>query len=95
MNPTYLFPHARLLIFAKAPVPGRVKTRLAGRWGCAARRELYKNLLRRTLGSLTPPGCVPVELWCAPDARHGFFVACRRDYAVRLRRQCAAIWAGG
>jgi hypothetical protein len=31
-----------------------------------------------------------VELWCAPDSRHGFFAACRRDYGVRLRIQQGA-----
>ena len=89
MNPTYLFPHARLLIFAKAPVPGRVKTRLAGQLGTRGAAQLYKQLLRRTLIIAAAARLCPIDLWCAPDARHGFFVACRRDYQVRLRRQCA------
>ena len=89
MNPSYLFPHARLLIFAKAPVPGRVKTRLAQQLGMRGAARLYKHLLWRTLRIANAARLCPVELWCAPDARHGFFVACRRDYAVRLRRQCA------
>ncbi|NJM12512.1 MAG: glycosyltransferase [Synechococcaceae cyanobacterium SM1_2_3] len=89
MNSTYLFPHARLLIFAKAPVPGRVKTRLSGQLGTRGAAQLYTKLLRRTLIIADAARLCPVELWCAPDARHGFFVACRRDYQVRLRRQCA------
>lgn len=88
MNPTYLFPHARLLIFAKAPVPGRVKTRLAQQLGMCGAARLYKHLLWRTLRIANAARLCPVELWCAPDARHGFFIACRRDYSVRLRRQC-------
>lgn len=84
---TWEFPDARLLIFAKAPVPGRVKTRLAGRLGARGAAELYKRLLRRTLGIARAARLCPVELWCAPDARHGFFADCRRDYGVRLRRQ--------
>lgn len=83
----YAFPAARLLIFAKAPVPGQVKTRLAGRLGPRGAAELYKKLLRRTLAIATTARLCPLELWGAPDARHGFFSACRRDYAVRLRRQ--------
>ena len=83
----YPFPHARLLIFAKAPVPGQVKTRLAGRWGPRGAAELYKKLLRRTLAIANAARLCPIELWAAPDARHGFFVACRRDYGLRLRRQ--------
>ncbi|MDS4019448.1 MAG: TIGR04282 family arsenosugar biosynthesis glycosyltransferase [Candidatus Competibacter sp.] len=84
---TWEFPDARLLIFAKAPVPGRVKTRLAGQLGAHGAAELYKRLLRRTLGIARAARLCPVELWCAPDARHGFFADCRRDYGVRLRRQ--------
>ena len=86
-NDRYAFPSARLLIFAKAPVPGQVKTRLAGRLGPRGAAELYKKLLRRTLAMAAAARLCPLELWGAPDARHGFFIACQRDYGVRLRRQ--------
>ena len=75
------------MIFAKAPVPGQVKTRLAGRLGARGAAELYKRLVRRTLTIARAARLCPVELWCAPDARHGFFADCRRNYGVRLRRQ--------
>ena len=83
------FPDARLLIFAKAPVPGRVKTRLAGRLGTRGAAALYQKLLRRTVRIAYNARLCPIELWCAPDARHGFFAACRQEYGVTLRRQCA------
>ncbi|MEI2783936.1 MAG: TIGR04282 family arsenosugar biosynthesis glycosyltransferase [Candidatus Competibacter sp.] len=89
MNGDVVFPDARLLIFAKAPVPGRVKTRLAGRLGAGGAAALYRRLLRQTLAMACSSRLCPVELWCAPDARHGFFAACRREYGVRLRRQGA------
>jgi len=89
VNDDFAFPDARLLIFAKAPVPGRVKTRLAGRLGARGAARCYRQLLRRTLALARAARLCPVELWCAPDARHGFFAACRREYGVRLRRQCA------
>lgn len=81
-------PAGRILVFARAPVPGRCKTRLVpalGRTGAAA---LHRRLVRRTLAAAAASGH-PVELWCAPDAAHGFFAACRRDHGVRLRRQPA------
>lgn len=87
VNNGYLFPKARLLIFAKAPVPGRVKTRLAGCLGTRGAARLYQSLLQRTLALACAAQLCPIELWCAPDARHGFFTACRRDYGVPLRRQ--------
>jgi len=89
MSDVYAFPDARLLIFAKAPTPGRVKTRLAGRLGARRAADLYKKLLRGALAMTASARLCPVELWCAPEVRHGFFAACRREYGIRLRRQCA------
>lgn len=90
MNTRYEFPNTRLLIFAKAPVPGKVKTRLAGRLGARGAAELYKKLLHRTLTITTSARLCPVELWCAPTTQHGFFSTCRRKYGVQLRLQ----WGG-
>ena len=81
------FPQARLLVFAKAPVPGRVKTRLAGRYGRRGAALLYRLMLRRNLNLLHQAKLCPIQLWCAPDSRHGFFATCRRDYRVELRLQ--------
>ncbi len=81
------FPQARLLVFAKAPVPGRVKTRLARRYGKLGAATLYQQLLHRNLKLLHRAKLCPIQLWCAPNARHGFFVTCRRNYKVDLRIQ--------
>jgi hypothetical protein len=89
VSETRIFPAARLLVFAKAPIPGQVKTRLAGQLGARGAAMLYRQLLRRTLRIARAARLCPVELWCAPDTRHGFFVACRREHAVRLRPQGA------
>jgi len=77
---------ARILIFARAPVPGRCKTRLIPALGRHGAARLHRQLVRRTLAAARASQ-LPVELWCAPDASHGFFAACRRDFGVRLRRQ--------
>lgn len=77
---------ARILVFARAPVPGRCKTRLVPALGRHGAARLHRQLVRRTLAAARASK-LPVELWCAPDPSHGFFAACRRDYGVRLRRQ--------
>ncbi len=84
------FPQARLLIFAKAPVPGQVKTRLAGKLGQRGAARLYRWLLRRTLATATGASLCSVQLWCTPNSRHGFFGTCQRDYGVTLHRQQGA-----
>ncbi len=79
-----------LLVFAKAPLPARVKTRLAAELGAARAALLHRLLLRHTLEELCGGiRSVPlaVELWCAPHIRHPFFRECRRRYALALHRQ--------
>ena len=75
----------RILVFARAPVPGRCKTRLIPALGARGAAALHRRLVRKTLQSACAAG--DVELWCAPDTGHGFFAACRREFGVRLRRQ--------
>ena len=84
------FPQARLLVFAKAPVPGKVKTRLISKLGARGAASLYKALLQRTLRMATAAHVCPVQLWCVPHPRQAFFIACRRDYRVELHRQRGA-----
>ena len=56
-----------IAIFAKAPVAGRVKTRLAADLGDRAALGIYRQLLARTVARLTRPGW-RTELWVTPDA---------------------------
>jgi len=81
------FPEARLLVFAKAPVPGQVKTRLAGKYGIRGAAKLYQAMLCRTLAMATAADLCPAQLWCAPNTKHRFFASCRRDYGVTLKTQ--------
>ena len=51
-----------IIVFARAPVPGRAKTRLIprlGEWGAA---RLHARLVRRALQTAAAAGCGPVEL---------------------------------
>lgn len=83
------YPHARLLVFSKAPVPGQVKTRLIPLLGAAGAAALYAGMLERTLEKALAAGTCPVELWCAPDTRHAAFARARLQHAVHLRPQPA------
>lgn len=78
---------ARIVVFAKAPVPGTVKTRLAGRFGDAGAASIHVELVERTLAVATSAGAALVELCCAPDPSHGFFAACARRFGVMLEGQ--------
>jgi rSAM/selenodomain-associated transferase 1 len=77
---------SKILVFARAPVAGRCKTRLISRYGARGAARLHRLLTLRTLRALRG---ADVELWCEPDSRHAFFLACRREFGVALRRQPA------
>jgi rSAM/selenodomain-associated transferase 1 len=76
-----------VLVFAKAPVTGQVKSRLAAVLGAAGAAELHRRLARRTLRTAVEAGIGPVTLYCAPDAHHGFFADCAAEFGVMLAPQ--------
>lgn len=78
---------ARVAVFAKAPVPGEVKTRLIPLLGAADAAELHATLVRRTLATARNAGIGQVSLWCMPDAAHPFFTACAAQYGATLHAQ--------
>lgn len=57
----------RILIFAKAPTPGRVKTRLIPALGATGAARLARAMLSRTLAAAIESGVGPVELCADPD----------------------------
>ncbi len=76
-----------LLIFAKAPIPGQVKTRLVPSMGAMAAASLHEKLVLHSLRTVTQAGLGPVELWCAPSTEHPFFKLCAEKFPLELHRQ--------
>ena len=81
---------ARVAVFAKAPVAGDVKTRLAALLGPDGAAGLHAGLVRHALATAVASGVGPVELWCAPDERHPFFARCAAEFHATLRMQRGA-----
>jgi len=77
----------RIAVFAKAPVPGEVKTRLAALLGPEGAAGLQSGLVRHALSAAMHSRVGPVELWCSPDETHPFFERCAREFGVTLERQ--------
>lgn len=80
-------PETALLVFARAPEPGRAKTRLIPLLGEAGAARLHERMLRRTLRTARRSGIGPVHLYCAPDCNAAFF----RPFAARLRLHDQAV----
>ena len=77
----------QVAVFAKAPVPGEVKTRLVPLLGAQDAAELHATLVRLAIGTAIQSGIGPVSLWCMPNTGHPFFSACAEQFGVALYEQ--------
>jgi hypothetical protein len=88
--PGLRFPEARILIFAKAPVPGACKTRLIPALGREGAARLAGELLRATVEQVGQARLAKIELWCAPDTGHPLFSQLAERFALPLQTQRGA-----
>lgn len=93
-----------VLLFLKAPVPGRVKTRLARELGDEAACGIYCQMVERQLASL--PTAWPVEIHFAPasarvdfaawlGSSYDYHVQADGDLGIRLRNATEAAFERG
>ena len=76
-----------LIIFAKAPVAGKVKTRLIPDYTAAEANLIHQQLLEHTVSSLSRVPGIMVELHCTPDKNHDFFQYLQTQYNIALLNQ--------
>lgn len=81
---------AIVIIFAKAPEPGSVKSRLHSMLDPEERARLQAAMILDTLHLSDPLPCRRV-LACSPGVDHPFFVRCRRERSLDLIRQEGAL----
>ena len=77
----------QLIVFAKAPVPGLAKTRLAPALGADGAAALAECLLRHALLQATEADVGPVELCAAPDTTHPALRAAAAAFGADLTAQ--------
>lgn len=80
----------RIAVFAKAPVPGAVKTRLVPLLGAEGAARLHASLVRHALATAREARPAALQLWCAPDASHPFFAECADRFSCELHVQQGA-----
>ena len=76
-----------VIIFTRAPVPGRVNRRLIPALGEAVAAELYLELLRNTVATAVASACGTVQLHCTPDTGHTELQSLAREFNVTLLAQ--------
>ncbi|MBC8007969.1 MAG: TIGR04282 family arsenosugar biosynthesis glycosyltransferase [Prolixibacteraceae bacterium] len=77
-----------ILIFARAPVPGDVKTRLIPLLGAHGAASLHRRLTEHALAVAHESGIGPVELWCTPSIDDAFFQRSHERFKAELHLQC-------
>ena len=76
--------------FARAPEPGRVKTRMLPQLSPLEASALHEELVRWTCETLLDSTLGAVELWVAGDPAHALFRECAALGQLTLRRQAGA-----
>ena len=77
----------RLCIFARAPVLGQVKTRLAETLGEQGALEVHERLVSDTLDRLADIPGIQCELWVTGDTDHPVIGHWRTGWSLTLRKQ--------
>ena len=76
-----------VLVFAKAPIPGAVKTRLAPCLGAEEAARLYRRVAQQCIETAIAAGMGPVEIYCTPDPTHPWFASLAARFGLRLAPQ--------
>jgi len=76
-----------ILVFAKAPVAGKVNTRLIPDIGESAATQLQADFIHQRLQMLSSADLCDVFLMCAHDINHEYFKRCKQRYPVTLVEQ--------
>lgn len=76
-----------ILVFAKAPIPGQVKTRLIPALGEAGAAHLHAKLLQHTLDTLCSLDSVDVQLYGLSPAGDDYLPTRAERYGIPLKAQ--------
>ena len=76
-----------ILVFARAPIAGAVKTRLIPLLGAADAAALQERLITHALAVARAATPDRLELWCAPDTTHPFLQTAAQTRGATLHAQ--------
>ncbi len=75
------------MVFARAPIPGKCKTRLIPALGEDGAARLHASLVDQTLVRIRTLDNVNITLWCTPSTEDAFLQACAQRYGIALKAQ--------
>ena len=78
---------ASILVFARVPQPGRVKTRLIPALGAAGAARLYCAMARHCIATAANALPGAVQLWCTPTCVDAFLATAQSTWNLTLHLQ--------
>ncbi|MBL4820630.1 MAG: TIGR04282 family arsenosugar biosynthesis glycosyltransferase [Gammaproteobacteria bacterium] len=82
----YIFPEVRILVFAKAPLEGQVKTRLVPELGTSRALDLHCAMVAYQIRRVIEGNIAPMELWVSSNPSHAFFQSlCEKAHIYEQR----------
>lgn len=79
--------NSKLIVFAKAPVPGAVKTRLQPTVSAEDAAKLQAFFIQQTLSMVAEMQEVDVDLCCFPEVTHPVFLQSTQQYGIAIKQQ--------
>ena len=76
-----------MILFAKAPIAGAVKTRMCPPLTAGEAAELHCRLIRHTLNTASRAALGPIELHGTAALAHPFFRQCSDEFDIELKLQ--------
>ncbi|MGB0955928.1 MAG: TIGR04282 family arsenosugar biosynthesis glycosyltransferase [Panacagrimonas sp.] len=80
-------PQESILVFARAPVPGRCKTRLIRRLGARRAARIQAALCWKTLRTASACARAQTRLIATPLTRHPYFARCTKQFEIACQAQ--------
>ncbi len=81
------YPDSVILLFARAPIAGKVNTRLIPELGIETATQLQYDLIHQRLKALNQARLCEVVVMCTPDISHACFTECHVLYSILLHLQ--------
>ena len=76
-----------IMVFAKTPIPGRVKTRLMDTLSAEQAVQLHRHLVGHCLATVLRSNTADIQLWCWPDVEDDLFKTYQNYDAITLYAQ--------